>query len=381
MGPLEGVKVIELAGIGPTPFAGMMLSDLGAEVTRVDRVGGNSNPVASGSGPMERGKRSIAVNLKDPDGIETILDLVAQSDVLLEGFRAGVTDRLGVGPDVCLAVNENLVYGRMTGWGQSGPMADRAGHDINYISLASPLAHIGRPGQAPTVPLNLVGDFGGGSVFVVLGIVSALLSAARGGKGQVVDAAMVDGASYLMSPLFAAHASGFWSDERGTNLLDSGAPFYDVYATSDGRYMAVGAIEPQFYAELVDGLGLGDRLDLASQNDQAGWDVTRELLSESFSSQTMDHWTTVFEGRDACVSPVLTMGETPQHAQAIERGAYFETCGVTQPSPAPRFSVTAADPATDSGQPGQHTAEVLEKLGYSADKIADLSARGVISTT
>ncbi|MCH7789828.1 MAG: CoA transferase, partial [Acidobacteria bacterium] len=290
------------------------------------------------------------------------------------------TERLGVGPEECLAVNENVVYGRMTGWGQSGPMADRAGHDINYISLASPLAHIGRPGQAPTVPLNLVGDFGGGSVFVVLGIVSALLSTARGGKGQVVDAAMVDGASYLMSPLFAAHASGFWSDDRGTNLLDSGAPFYDVYETSDGRYMAVGAIEPQFFAQLIDGLGLIGRVDPAAQNDQSGWDTMRGIFAESFSVETMDHWTSVFEGRDACVSPVLTMGETPQHPQAIARDAYFETCGVTQPAPAPRFSGTPADPATDSGQPGQHTVEVLESIGYSAEKIGDLAERAVIGT-
>ncbi len=379
MGPLKGIRVVELAGIGPTPFAGMMLSDLGAEVTRVDRVGGSSNPVASGSGPMERGKRSIAVDLKQEDGVQIILDLVSSSDVLLEGFRAGVAERLGVGPDACHAVNPGLVYGRMTGWGQDGPMAERAGHDINYISLAGPLAHIGRVDQPPTVPLNLIGDFGGGSVFVVLGIVSALLARARGGPGQVVDAAMVDGAAYLMSPLFAAHASGFWTDERGTNLLDSGAPFYDVYATSDGRFMAVGAIEPQFFAELVDGLGLADDIDVASQNDQNRWPQHRELFAQRFTTRTMDEWTEAFRGRDACVSPVLTMGESPNHVQAIDRGAYFESCGVVQPMPAPRFSETSAAPATDSGESGAHTTDVMRELGYDDSRIADLVDRSVIA--
>lgn len=377
-GPLAGVRVIELAGIGPTPFAGMMLSDLGAEVIRVDRVGGNGNPVASGSGPMERGKRAIAVDLKSPDGVTIVGDLVAGADVLLEGFRAGVAERLGVGPDVCLERNPSLVYARMTGWGQTGPMAQRAGHDINYISLAGPLAHIGRAGAPPTVPLNLVGDFGGGSVFVVLGIVSALFAVRGGAPGQVVDAAMVDGAAYLMSPLYSAHASGFWTDERGTNLLDSGAPFYDVYETSDGGHMAVGAIEPQFHAELLDGLGLAAE-ELPRQMDRSAWPATKELFAALFATRTRDEWTAVFAERDACVTPVLTMGEAPGHAQAGERDAFFEPCGVVQPRPAPRFSATASEPALVSSQPGDDTDAVLSELGYDAERIAELRALAVVA--
>ncbi len=331
-GPLAGVRVVELAGIGPTPFAGMMLSDLGAEVVRVDRVGGSGNPVASGSGPMERGKQAIAVDLKQAAGVEVVLDLVAGADVLLEGFRAGVAERLGVGPDVCLARNPALVYARMTGWGQTGPMAQRAGHDINYISLAGPLAHIGRAGAPPTVPLNLVGDFGGGSAFVVLGIVSALFAVRGGDPGQVVDAAMVDGAAYLLSPLYAAHASGFWTDDRGTNLLDSGAPFYDVYETSDGGHMAVGAIEPQFYAELLDGLGLAAE-DLPKQMDRSAWPGTKQRFAAIFATHARSEWTTVFADRDACVTPVLTMGEAPGHHQAerAQRVLRAVWCGATVP--------------------------------------------------
>jgi alpha-methylacyl-CoA racemase len=377
-GPLTGVRVIELAGIGPTPFAGMMLSDLGAEIIRVDRVGGSGNPVASSSGPMERGKRAIAVDLKSPEGVAVIGDLVAGADVLLEGFRAGVAERLGVGPDVCLERNPSLVYARMTGWGQTGPMAQRAGHDINYISLAGPLAHIGRAGAPPTVPLNLVGDFGGGSVFVVLGIVSALFAVRGGAPGQVVDAAMVDGAAYLLSPLYSAHASGFWTDERGSNLLDSGAPFYDVYETSDGRHMAVGAIEPQFYAELLDGLGV-DAADLPRQMDRTAWPATKERFAAIFATRSRDEWTAVFADRDACVTPVLTMGEAPDHRQAGERDAFFEPCGVVQPRPAPRFSVTPTEPAVASSRPGDDTDAVLAELGYDADRIAALRAGAVVA--
>lgn len=377
-GPLAGVRVVELAGIGPTPFAGMMLSDLGAEVIRVDRVGGSGNPVASGSGPMERGKRAIAVDLKNPDGVAIVGDLVAGADVLLEGFRAGVAERLGVGPDVCLERNPSLVYARMTGWGQTGPMAQRAGHDINYISLAGPLAHIGRADAPPTVPLNLVGDFGGGSVFVVLGIVSALFAVRGGAPGQVVDAAMVDGAAYLLSPLYSAHASGFWTDDRGTNLLDSGAPFYDVYETSDGGHMAVGAIEPQFYVELLDGLGLAAD-DLPRQMDRSAWPATKERFAAIFATRSRDEWTALFADRDACVTPVLTMGEAPGHRQAGERDAFFEPCGVVQPRPAPRFSATPTEPAVASSQPGDDTDAVLGELGYDTDRIAALRADAIVA--
>lgn len=382
MGPLQGIRIIELAGIGPTPFAGMMFSDMGAEVIRVDRPGGSDNPVASGTGPMERGKKSVAVDLKQPEGVELVLGLAESADVLFEGFRAGVAERLGVGPSECLARNPKLVYGRMTGWGQDGPLAHRAGHDINYISLAGPLAHIGRPGQPPSVPLNLIGDFGGGSVFLVLGVCAALLHVARGGEGQVVDAAMVDGAAYLLSPLYSAHASGFWTDDRGENFLDSGAHFYEVYATADDRWMAVGAIEPPFYAALLEGLGLaGMELtgeELPHQMDRSAWPQMKERIAEIFGAQTQEHWMNVFEGTDACVTPVLTMGETPKHPQAQQRDSFFDAFGHPQPSPAPRWSATAAQPASSSPEIGRDTDAVLSELGVGTEKLAGLRERGVV---
>ena len=379
MGPLRGMRIIELAGIGPTPFAGMMLSDLGAEVIRVDRVGGSGNPVASQSGPMERGKRTVAIDLKQPAGIEAVLRLVEASDGLFEGFRAGVAERLGVGPDACLARNPKLVYGRMTGWGQSGPLADRAGHDINYISLAGPLAHIGRAGQPPSVPLNLIGDFGGGSVFLVLGMVAALLEVARGGEGQVVDAAMVDGAAYLLSPLYAAHASGFWTDEVGANFLDSGAYFYEVYGTSDGKWLAVGAIEPQFHAEFMAGIGLVGAEDLPDQMDRGRWPEMKQRIGDIIAQRTLDEWVAVFDGTDACVSPVLTMGQTPSHPHAQARDSFFEFGGVTQPRPAPRFEGTPSEPAVTSQSPGADTEAVLLELGYSAEQVEALRSSGAVA--
>ena len=376
MGPLRGMRIIELAGIGPTPFAGMMLSDLGAEVIRVDRVGGSGNPAASQSGPMERGKRTVAFNLKHPEGLEALLRLVEASDGLFEGFRAGVAERLGVGPDACLARNPKLVYGRMTGWGQSGPLADRAGHDINYISLAGPLAHIGRVGQPPSVPLNLIGDFGGGSVFLALGMVAALLEVARGGDGQVVDAAMVDGAAYLLSPLYAAHASGFWTDDYGSNFLDSGAYFYEVYGTADGKWLAVGAIEPEFHAEFMAGIGLADADGLPEQMDRDCWPEMKRRVGEIIAARTQDEWVEVFEGTDACVTPVLTMGQAPGHPHAMARDSFFRFSGVTQPRPAPRFGGTPSKPAQDSRPPGADTGWLLGELGYSSEEIADLRAAG-----
>jgi alpha-methylacyl-CoA racemase len=327
---------------------------------------------------MERGKRAMSVDLKSPEGVEVVLDLVETADVLLEGFRAGVTERLGVGPDVCLERNPSLVYARMTGWGQEGPMAVRAGHDINYISLAGPLAHIGRQGQAPTPPLNLVGDFGGGSMFVVVGILSALYTVANGGSGQVVDAAMVDGAAYLLSPLYAAHASGFWTDDRGANLLDTGAHFYEVYRTSDGGHMAVGAIEPQFYAELLDGLGLADE-DLPAQMDRIAWPAMKQRFADVFATATRAEWTERFGDRDACVTPVLTMGEAPQHIHAVMRGSFFEPTGMVQPAPAPRFAGTPSEPSTVSPTPGEHTDLTLDELGYSDTRIAALRAQGTVA--
>ena len=379
MGPLKGMRIVELAGIGPTPFAGMMLSDMGAEVIRVDRVGGSGNPVASQSGPMERGKHTVAFNLKQPEGVEAVLRLVEASDGLFEGFRAGVAERLGVGPDACLARNPKLVYGRMTGWGQSGPLADRAGHDINYISLAGPLAHIGRTGQPPTVPLNLIGDFGGGSVFLVLGMVAALLEVARGGDGQVVDAAMVDGAAYLLSPLYAAHASGFWTDEYGTNFLDSGAYFYEVYGTADGKWLAVGAIEPQFHAEFMAGIGLADADDLPDQMDRERWPEMKQRVGGIIAARTLDEWVAVFDGSDACVTPVLTMGQTPAHPHALARDSFFDFDGVTQPQPAPRFGRTPSEPALASQPPGADTDSVLAELGYSAAEVEALRSSGAVA--
>jgi alpha-methylacyl-CoA racemase len=372
------MRVIELAGIGPTPFAGMMLADMGAEVIRIDRVGGSANPIATSGGPMERGKRSMALDLKHPAGVEILLDLVTGADGLIEGFRAGVAERLGIGPDVCLERNRALVYGRMTGWGQEGPLATRAGHDLNYISLAGPLAHIGRVGQAPTVPLNLIGDFGGGSVFLVLGVTAALLEVARGGSGQVVDAAMVDGASYLMSPLYAAHASGFWTDDFGTNLLDSGAHFYEVYETSDGRWMAVGAIEPQFYAALLDGLGLGIE-ELPDQNDQGAWPAMKERFAAIFATRSREQWTEVFAGVDACVTPVLTMGEAPAHAQAIDRDAFFRFRGINQPMPAPRWGGTPAEPSGSAPDAGADTDALLAELGLGGEAIGGLRRDAVVA--
>ncbi len=384
-GPLTGTRVVELAGIGPTPFAGMMLSDMGAEVIRIDRVGATPSPVTSLGGAMERGKKSVALDLKSEKGVAALLKIVATADVLVEGFRAGVAERLGIGPKDCHKVNPDLVYARMTGWGQEGPLANRAGHDINYISLAGPLAHIGRKGQAPSVPLNLIGDFGGGSIFLVLGICAALFNVAKAGdkksenKGQVVDAAMVDGAAYLMSPLFSAYASDFWGEERGTNLLDSGAHFYDVYETSDEKYMAVGAIEPQFYAELIKGLGLTD--EEAHTNDyfdKKVWPELKEKFTEIFLTKTQAEWVQIFEDTDACTTPVLTMDETPEHIQSKERNAHFEIAGVTQPSPAPRWSTTPAEPSLEIHTPGQDTDDVLEEVGFSKDDISSLRSENIV---
>ncbi len=375
-GPLHGIKVIELAGIGPTPFAGMLLSDMGADVIRIDRVSPSGNPVASSGGPMERGKKSVSLNLKSEAGIEAALKIISGAAVLVEGFRAGVAERLGIGPDVCLNMNPKLVYGRMTGWGQTGPMAKTAGHDINYISLAGPLAHIGRRGDKPSVPLNLIGDFGGGSIFLVMGICAALLEVFRGGQGQVVDSAMVDGAAYLMSPLYAAHSSGFWTDERGANLLDSGSHFYDAYETADGRYMAVGAIEPQFYAELLAGIGL-EKEDLPENHFEKDiWPGLKERFTEIFKQKTQAEWTEIFKGTDACVTPVLTMGEAPNHPQAVERKSFFKFEDAVQPAPAPRWSGTPAEPAQSSAQPGADTEEILATAGYSGDEISELKKEG-----
>ena len=341
MGPLHGLKVVELAGIGPGPHAAMILADLGADVVRVDRPGGLRLGDESLPDPTLRGRRRVAADLKDPAGRETVLRLVERADVLLEGYRPGVTERLGVGPAECHARNPRLVYGRMTGWGQDGPMAARAGHDINYISLTGALHAIGRPGERPVPPLNLVGDFGGGSMLLVVGVLAALWEAQRSGEGQVVDAAMVDGASLLSQMFWGFLAHKIWVDEPGVNMLDGAAPFYDTYTCADGRHVAVGAIEPQFYAALLAGLGLADA-DLAGQHDREHWPQVKERFAAVFATRTRDEWAAAFAGTDACVTPVLAFGEVAAHPHLAARSTIVERDGIAQAAPAPRFSRTPA---------------------------------------
>ncbi|GAA1479842.1 CaiB/BaiF CoA-transferase family protein [Gordonia sinesedis] len=343
-GPLSAIRVIEFAGIGPGPHAAMLLADLGADVIRVQRPG-TLPTEGRAADALLRGRRVVEANLKDPADRETILGLVAKADVVIEGFRPGVMERLGFGPDDLAAVNPRLVYGRMTGWGQDGPRADRAGHDINYISLTGLLHAIGRRGERPVPPLNLAGDFGGGSMFLALGVLAALLERQTSGTGQVVDTAMVDGASVLGQMMWAFRGTGLWSDERGVNLLDTGAPYYEVYETADGKYMAVGAIEPQFYAEMIAGLGLADA-DLPEQNDIANWPRLKEVFTQTFASRTRDEWTAVFDGTDACVSPVLTFAEAPSDPHMAARANLVEIDGVMQAQAAPRFSRSATDTPT-----------------------------------
>jgi alpha-methylacyl-CoA racemase len=391
-GPLAGVRVVEFAGIGPGPFTAMLLADMGADVIRVDRPE-QVRPERFGTphpDVLNRGRRSIAVDLKHPAGREVVLDLVRHADALVEGFRPGVTERLGLGPDDCLAVNPRLVYGRMTGWGQDGPNAPYAGHDIDYLALTGVLYGIGRPDTPPVPPLNLVGDFGGGGMLLAFGVVCALLSVRAGGSGQVIDAAMVDGVSLLSTAIHGLRGLGMWRDERGVNLLDGGAPFYDTYECADGRYLAVGALEPRFYAELVrltgfeapndgdagtpaggedgapaggedgapdGGTAAGDRFD------PAGWPAARRAWARLFRSRTRDEWAALLEHTDACVAPVLDWREAPSHPHLAARRTFVEHAGVTQPAPAPRFSATPGAIRRPPPQPGEHTDEILRELG------------------
>lgn len=357
-GPLRGLRVIELAGIGPGPHAAMILADLGADVVRVERPGGTLDLTNGSPDHMLRGRRSVAADLKSAEGRALVLRLVAKADVLLEGYRPGVTERLGLGPTDCHAINPRLIYGRMTGWGQQGPKANRAGHDINYISLTGALHAIGRAGERPVPPLNLVGDFGGGSMFLLTGVLAALWERERSGQGQVVDAAMVDGASVLLQMMWSMRAQGGWTSERGTNMLDGGAPFYDTYACSDDRYVAVGAIEPQFFAALLAGLGL-DPADLPGQFDRAGWPTLRARLTTAFLSQPRDHWAKLFADTDACVTPVLTFEEAARQPHLAARGTLTDIDGITQAAPAPRFSRTQPDTPTSPPVPGADTDAVL----------------------
>jgi len=340
MGPLDGVRVVELAGMGPGPHAALILGDLGADVLRVERPGAG----ARRSGPPPRSRAICELDLGQRAGRETVLDLVAHADVLVEGFRPGVTERLGVGPAHCLGRNPGLIYARMTGWGQYGPLAQRAGHDINYVGLTGVLDAIGRDGEPPTVPLNLVGDFGGGSTYLVIGVLAALVERAGSGRGQVIDAAIVDGVSHLAQAIWSLRGAGRWTDRRGSNRLDGGAPFYDVYPTADGGHMAVGALEPQFYAALLQGLGL-DPATLPAQDDRSGWPTLRAAFTDAFRSRGRDEWTAIFADVDACVSPVLTFAEAAAHPHLAARRTLLPRDGVVEPAAAPRFSRTPAVPS------------------------------------
>lgn len=379
MGALTGYKVIELAGLGPCPMAGMMLADMGAEVIRVERS--IKRDTLYKKDMSARGKKSIVLNIKTPEGKDALLKLIKSADVLLEGFRPGVAEKLGVGPEQCADINPKLVYGRMTGWGQTGPLAHTAGHDLNYIALTGALHAIGRPGEKPVVPLNLVGDFGGGTMFLVSGVLAALLEANNSGKGQVVDAAMVDGAANLMWMAHSFAAVGQWdTSDRGVNLLDGGAYFYDTYETSDGKYIALGPIEPQFYAELIKRSGFNENDFPPDQQYQTEhWQDNSAAFTELFKTKTRDQWCELLEGTDACFAPVLTLEEAPEHAHSQARNAYVEVDGYQQPAPAPRFSRTASAVAHGQRDAGADTAEVLLSLGYSAEQIETFKSNGVVS--
>jgi alpha-methylacyl-CoA racemase len=381
MGPLAGHRIIEMAGIGPAPFAAMLLADMGAEVVRVDRRGeadlGLPGRRDVKFDVLHRGRRSIAVDVKAEAGREVVKRLAAKADAIVEGFRPGVMERLGLGPDRLLALNPKLVFGRMTGFGQDGPLASAAGHDIDYIGLSGVLHAIGRKGEAPVPPLNLVGDFGGGGMFLAFGVVCALLEAQRSGQGQVVDAAMVDGSATLMAPMFGLYSQGSWKDERGVNVLDTGAPWYDTYATKDGKWLAIGAIERRFYQELVERLGL-KLSDLPKQHDRHGWPELKRRFAEAIAAKTRDEWEQIFAGSDACVAPVLSLAEVAQHPHNTARGTFVTRDGVLQPAPAPRFSRTVPEMGATPRQPGADTDAVLADFGFSGAEIGQLKDAGVV---
>jgi len=380
MGPLKGLRIIEMAGIGPAPFCGMLLADMGAEVIRVDRRE-KTDLGLPGSEPkfdvLHRGRKSIAVDVKSEAGRDVVRRLASRSDALIEGFRPGVMERLGLGPDALLAINPRLVFGRMTGFGQEGPMAPRAGHDINYIALAGVLHTIGRKGEPPMPPLNLVGDFGGGGMLLGFGVVCAMLEAQRSGKGQVVDAAMVDGAATLMSAIFGFYAQGTWKEERGVNILDTGAPYYNVYETSDGKWVAIGSIEKSFYQDLLTRLGLANE-NLPEQLDESGWPVLAKRFAETFRTKTRAEWEKIFEGSDACFAPVLSMAEAADYPHNKIRKTFTSLGGVVQPSPAPRFSRTVPEIGRPPREAGQDTNTVLAEFGFAEGEVADLTRRGIV---
>ena len=376
MGPLKGLTIVEMAGIGPGPFCGMVLADLGAEIIRVDRasaIGTGSKKDAS-----NRGKKSIAVDLKSEEGVEVVLKLVEKADAIFEGFRPGVMERLGLGPDVCLERNKKIVFGRMTGWGQDGPLASAAGHDINYISLSGALAAIGRPGSPPVPPLNLIGDFGGGGMLLALGLVAALLESRHSQKGQVVDAAMTDGSALLMTMIYTMQSSGMWKNTMGSNLLDGGSHFYDTYECKDGKCISIGSIEPQFYALLCQIAELDEKI-FKEQMSRDNWPEQKERIKEVFVTKTRDEWCELMEGTDVCFAPVLDMSEAPDHPHNKERKTFIELEGVTQPAPAPRFSRTEAKVASSPSIVGEHTDEVLNSIGLSEEDINNLKNAGAVA--
>lgn len=379
MGPLAGNRIIEIAGIGPGPFAGMLLADMGADVIRVERPGGTMFSASQNVklDVLNRNKRCISVNLKAADGVDTVLRLVERANALLEGNRPGVMERLGLGPDLCLQRNPALVYGRMTGWGQEGPMAQAAGHDLNYIALAGALHGIGRRGEKPAIPLNLVGDFGGGGLYLAFGMVCAMLEAKMSGEGQVVDAAMIDGATALMASTFAAQQAGFWSEERGTNLLDSGAHFYEVYETKDGKYISLGSIEPQFYAALLEKLG-DDAQHFENQFDMENWPAMKEKMAQVIKRKTRDEWDDIMAGTDVCYAPVLAMSEARHHPHHQARGTFLDDGEVWQPAPGPRFSRTPGEVRRHAAEIGEHSEEILREFGFSENEISATLASGAV---
>jgi alpha-methylacyl-CoA racemase len=377
VGPLEGVKVIELGGIGPGPFAGLLLSDMGAEVVRVDRAQSLGRPTGTDR-VTSRGRRAVAVDLKNPDGVGCVLRMVERADALIDPFRPGVLERLGVGPDACLARNPRLVYGRMTGWGQDGPLAHAAGHDINYISLAGALAHFARKDGQPTPPLNLVGDYGGGGMFLAFGIVCGILEARSSGLGQVIDAAMVDGAAVLMAAIWGFRNSGLWNEEPGVNLLDTGAAYYDTYATSDGKWVSLGAIEDQFFAEFLERVGI-DASEFPNRSGREAWPKMHERFTALFRTKTRDEWCELLEGTDVCFAPVLPMSEAKEHPHIAARGTIVEEHGMPQPAPAPRFSRTPGGIQGPASVAGEHTDATLGDWGFTADEIAALHESGAVA--
>lgn len=380
MGPLKGVRVVEMASIGPAPFAVMMLADMGADVIRVDRTKPGRGLLAFDPRKelMNRSRQSVAVDLKSDTGKEVVLDLIERADILIEGYRPGVMERLGLGPDVCHARNPKLVFGRMTGWGQEGPLAHTAGHDINYIALSGVLHSIGRKGEAPTIPLNLAGDFGGGGMMMAFGVLAAYIEAQKSGQGQVVDTAMVDGSSLLMTFLHGMRALGLQTDERGSNLLDGGSPFYDVYETKDGKYISIGPIEGHFYQELIQRIGHGDDPLLQNQLNMPQFEEMRAKLAEIFHTKTRAEWTELLEGTDVCFAPVLSMSEAPDHPHAQARNAFVDVEGITQPAPAPRFSRTPGGIKNPPPHPGEHTRARLEDWGFDSARIEQLLSDGVL---